>query len=302
MAQDELVSVVIATRDRPEMLRAAIAAVRDQTYGGPVEILVVFDQTPPDPSLEASSGDRRVHVLENLERTPGLAGARNTGILAARGEFVAFCDDDDLWLPEKLERQISRIGTALTSVTGIDIEYGDHRARRIPDADTFTMQNLIRDRLMEAHPSTVLIRRSALLGPIGLVDEDLPKSYAEDFDFIIRALQAGDVSIVEESLVIVRWGQSMFSRDWGTIVAAVDYLIDKHEVIREDRRALARLYGRRGFANAALGNRREALRDAVRAAQNWPLEKRILVTVPVACGFVSATTMLDAAHRRGRGI
>lgn len=302
MAQHELVSVVIATRNRPEMLRAAIAAVRDQTYAGPIEILVVFDQTPADHTLAEVGEDRTVVVLENLERTPGLAGARNTGILAAQGEYVAFCDDDDVWLPAKLQRQLELIGSALTSVTGIEIEYGDHRARRIPDAATFTMRNLIRDRLMEAHPSTVLIRRSALLGPVGLVDEDLPKSYAEDFDFIIRALQAGGVSIVEEALVIVRWGQSMFSRDWGTIVAAIDYLIDKHAVIREDRRALARLYGRRSFANAALGNRREAMRDVGRAARNWPLEKRILVTVPVACGFVSANTMLDAAHKRGRGI
>lgn len=297
-----LISVVIATRNRPEMLRAAIQAVEEQTYEGPIETLVVFDQTEPDRSIAVEDGRRPVVVLSNTERTPGLAGARNTGILAATGEFVAFCDDDDLWLPAKLDAQVRQLGSALTSVTGIVIDFDGTRNERIPDAAGFTLDNVVRDRLMEAHPSTVMVRREALLGPIGLVDEDLPKSYAEDFDFIIRALQAGDVSVVEEPLVIVRWGQSMFSRDWATIVAAVDYLIDKHAVIRADRRALARLYGRRGFANAALGHRAEAFRDVWRTATRWPFEKRILVVVPVAAGLVSAPRMLEIAHRRGRGI
>lgn len=302
MTHPPLVSVVIATRDRPEMLRAAIAAVAAQTYEGPIETIVVFDQTEPDPTIARDDEERRVIVMSNTDRTPGLAGARNSGILASRGEYVAFCDDDDLWLPTKLEKQIARIGTALTSVTGIIVDFDGTSTERIPDAAGFTLDNLVRDRIMEAHPSTVVVRRDALLGPVGLVDEELPKSYAEDFDFIIRAMQAGRVSVVEEPLVTVRWGQSMFSRDWGTIVAAIDYLIRKHAVIRADRRAMARLFGRRGFANAALGNRAEAFRDAWRAARYWPFEKRVLVTVPVASGLISAPRMLEIAHKRGRGI
>jgi hypothetical protein len=73
-------------------------------------------------------------------------------------------------------------------------------------------------------------------------------------------------------------------------------------VIRADRRALARLYGRRGFANAALGNRGEAFHDAWRTARRWPFEKRVLVIIPVACGLISAPKMLELAHMRGRGI
>lgn len=244
MTELPLISVVIATRNRPEMLRAAIDAVGEQTYAGPIETLVVFDQTEPDPTIARDDPRRRVVVLANTDRTPGLAGARNTGILAATGEFVAFCDDDDLWLPTKLDAQIRHIGDALTSVTGIVVDFDGTRTERIPDAAGFTLDNLVRDRIMEAHPSTVMVRRDALLGPIGLVDEELPKSYAEDFDFIIRALQAGGVSVVAEPLVIVRWGNSMFSRDWATIVAAVDYFIGKYVVIRADRRAFVRLYGR----------------------------------------------------------
>jgi glycosyltransferase involved in cell wall biosynthesis len=302
MTDQPLVSVVIATRNRPEMLREAIDAVVGQTYAGPIETLVVFDQVDPDPSIASEVVGRRVAVLSNAERTPGLAGARNTGILAATGEFVAFCDDDDYWLPEKLERQIAQIGSALTSVTGIIVEFGGTRTERVPDASDFTLKNLVRTRVMEAHPSTVLMRRDAILGPIGLVDEELPKSYAEDWDFIIRAIQAGSVSVVEEPLIVVRWGQSMFSRDWETIILAMDYMMSKHAAIRGDRRAVAHIYGRRGFANAALGRRGAAFHDAWRAAINWPLEKRVFVTVPVASGIISAPRVMEIAHRRGRGI
>jgi glycosyltransferase involved in cell wall biosynthesis len=296
-----LVSVVIATRNRPEMLRAAIAAVVAQTYAGPIECLVVFDQTEPDHTLESADAHRAVRVMPN-SRTPGLAGGRNTGIGAATGEFVAFCDDDDLWRPTKLAEPVAGVGTALTSVTGIVIDYGGHQSERIPRQATFTLANLVRNRLMEAHPSTVMMRREAILGPIGLVDEEIPGSYAEDFDFIIRALQAGPVAVVEQPLVVVRWGQSQFSRNWGIIVQAVDYLVEHHEVIRRDPRALARLYGRRGFANAGLGDFKAAFSDARRTLRLNPREKRAWVTLALCTRLVSPERMLDIAHRRGHGI
>lgn len=302
MSTQPLVSTVIATRNRPELLAIAMNAVLDQSYPGPIECILVFDQAEPDLSLERDDPHRRVRVLANTERTPGLAGARNTGILAAHGEFVAFCDDDDYWCSTKLERQLETLGDALTSVTGITINYGDHQSERIPKQETFTLENLVRSRLMAAHPSSVLMRRDAVIDRIGLVDEELPKSYAEDFDFIIRALQAGPISVVEEPLVEVLWGQSMFSRDWDSIVAAVDYLIAKHEPIRNDRRALARLYGRRSFANAGRGARRESLADIGKALRNWPVEKRAFATLPVALGLFSAPKLLDLAHKRGHGI
>lgn len=300
-----LVSVVIATHNRPELLRTAIEAVLEQDYAGPVECLVVFDQSEPDLSLASEEPARQVRVLANTGRTPGLAGARNTGILAAEGEFVAFCDDDDYWRPAKLTRQVEEMQAApgaLTSVTGITINYGDHTTDRIPLRETFTLQNLVRNRLMEGHPSSVLMRRDAVLGTIGLVDEDLPRSYGEDYDFILRALQAGPVSVVEEPLVVVLWGQSQFSTDWSSIVGAMDYLMDKHEGLRTDRRARARMLGRRAFANAGLGHRAESFRDIRRSLSAWPLDKRALATVPVAAGVISAPKLLGFAHRFGRGI
>ena len=255
------VSVVIATHNRPELLRVAVDSALSQDYAGPIEVVVVFDQSEPDLTLQREADHRVVRVVANTERTPGLAGARNTGILAAGGDFVAFCDDDDEWLPAKIRLQLDeleRVG-AMTAVTGITVLYADRSVDRVPRSEDVTLAQLVRRRVMEAHPSSVLVRRDALLGPIGLIDEEIPGSYGEDYDWILRAAQAGPIAVVSLPLVRVRWGQSLFSARWATIVEAIDYVIAKHAVLSSDPKGLARLYGRRAYALAALGRRRESL-------------------------------------------
>ncbi len=191
---------------------------------------------------------------------------------------------------------------ALTSVTGIRVLYGDHEAVRIPTSEAVTLSELARDRVMEAHPSSVMVRRDALLGPIGLVDEDLPGSYAEDFDWILRAASAGRIAVVERDLVNVRWGQSLFSRNWQMIIDAVDYLLAKHAVLRNSRQGRARLLGRRAFALAALTKRRQALGQAWETIRLSWRERRSYLAIAVALRLVSAERLMAYAHKRGHGI
>jgi len=294
---------IIATHHRPELLQVALDAVWSQSYQGPIRCTVVYDRAEPDPSIERSSDNREVRVVTNT-RTPGLAGARNSGISATDGELVAFCDDDDEWLPTKVERQVEALqdSDALTAVTGIIIAYGDHETSRVPSAADVTLEQLVRRRVMEAHPSTVMVRRSALLGPIGLVDEEIPGSYGEDYDWIIRAARAGSFAVVEEPLVRVLWGQSLFSSKWQTIRDATDYMIAKHPEFRADPQAMSYQNGRRAFAAAALGHRREALREAWEVARSNPKERRAYLAAAVALRLVSADRLMAMAHRRGRGI
>ncbi|MCR1783709.1 glycosyltransferase family 2 protein [Nocardioides carbamazepini] len=298
------VDVVIATHDRPVLVREAIAAVVEQAYDGRIRCIVVFDRSTPDGDLvRADSGDDRVvDVIEN-HRSPGLAGARNSGVLEGNGELVAFCDDDDVWLPGKLDLQVRALldGGPPTCVTGIEIDYAGTTTTRVPTAAALELRNLVRRRVMEAHPSTVVVRRHELLSTIGLVDEEIPGSYGEDFDWMIRAAAAGGFHVVPEPLVRVRWGGSQFSRQWATIVAAIDYGLAKHPAFREDRRAHARLLGRKAFALAALGDR-TALRCAARTLRTSPREPRAYLAALVALHVVRAERLLDLAHRRGHGI
>ena len=105
LAMTSDIAVVICTRDRPELLRRAIAAIAAQTFPGSIETVVVFDRSEPDPTIEVHGGNRPVRVLAN-DHTPGLPGGRNAGVAATDAPLVSFCDDDDVWYPEKAARQI----------------------------------------------------------------------------------------------------------------------------------------------------------------------------------------------------
>lgn len=215
-AEHPIVDVVIATHNRPQQLREALKAVADQDYLGQINVIVVFDQSEPDLSLVHADGSRTVEVIVNEDRTPGLAGARNTGIAHGSGPLVAFCDDDDVWFPTKVSAQIAALDDmpdAQTCVTGIVVSYGDHEAERVPSPETVTLANLVRNRGMEAHPSSVMVRRPALESLIGLVDEGIPGSYGEDFDWILRAANVAPIAVVCEPLVRVVWDSHYSQHD-----------------------------------------------------------------------------------------
>lgn len=298
------ISVVVATHHRPELLARAVEAIHAQRYAGPIEVLVVFDQATPDQALERDGPQRHVRVLANT-RTPGLAGARNTGSDAARGELLAFCDDDDAWLPEKIGEQVDALRAApeaIAAVCGILIDYEGRRAVRVPRAGDLTTDALLRRRVMAAHPSTVLVRRAAL-ADVGPVDEAIPGSYGEDYDWILRFAARGPIAVVELPLVRVRWGATSYFADrWETMADAIAYLVAKHPEFHSSPRGLARLWGRRAFALAAAGRRREArasARDAI--ALSWR-EPRAYLAYAVSWGLLSPSALVRFANARGRGI
>lgn len=299
------VAVVIPTHDRPELLRRAIDAVVEQDYGGRIDVVVVFDRTDPDDTIARSAADRTVRVVRN-SRSPGLPGGRNTGI-AARGdaEYVAFCDDDDMWLPGKLRAQVAHMvahpDVALCT-TGIVIDFeGDDSPRPSPVAE-LTVESLVHDRTTEAHPSTFVFRSDAL-DRIGEVDEVIPGGYSEDYDLLLRTAKLGRIACLTEPMVSIRWGRtSYFATRWRTIVEAQRYLMAKHPEFAEHRRAEARIRGQVALALAALGERRAAVREIGSVMRRWPFEKRWPVAAAVAAGIVSADRALELAHRVGRGI
>ena len=298
------VSVVIPTRDRPELLRVAVQAVLAQDYAGEIECLVVFDRTAPA-LPEVPTGPRRtLRALVN-ERSPGLAGTRNTGILAADGDLVAFCDDDDEWLPGKLRLQAAKLRErgATTVSCGIVVQYRDRAVERLPPRDVIAFEDLLRSRRMELHPSTYLVERDALLGSIGLVDEDIPGSYAEDYEWLLRAARAGVVAAVQAPLVRVLWhDSSFFTARWETIIPALRYLLERHPEFRRDRAGLARIYGQLAFAHAATGRAREARRWARRTLRLNPRQPRGYLALLVSSGLVAADDVLRGLHRFGRGV
>lgn len=173
-------------------LWAAIDSVQGQTFGD-YEIIVVDDGSPDRPEVEGSpAADRdRLHYLKQENQGP--AAARNTGIRAARGVFLAFLDADDTWEPTYLEEQIN----AMTR-EGFDLIYcnalmmGQSEAERrtlmesTPSRGLATCTSLLRE--YTVFLSGVVARRAAVL-EAGLFDERF--IHGEDFDLWLRMLKTG---------------------------------------------------------------------------------------------------------------
>jgi len=297
------VGVVIPTHRRPELLAEALRAVLEQEYDGRLEVLVVHDRSTPDTSLE-QAGSRPVRVLAN-ERTPGLSGTRNTGILALDTDLVAFCDDDDVWLPGKLSAQVAALRRhtgAPFATCAIEVAYRDRNTVRRAQRSQVFHEDLLRSRMSMLHSSTFLMRRD-FVEAIGLVSEAAPQSQNEDWDLLLRATDYGPLAHVDEPLVRVRWNaNSYYQAQWETRAESLRWMLERHPDIAESPVGSARAYGQLAFADAALGRRREASRWAGRALRRHATEWRAVAALAVASGVVRPERVQTVLHRFGRGV
>lgn len=298
-------TAVVPTHNRPELMRRAVHSVLAQDYEGTLDIIIVYDRAEPDLSLEQTHGDRNVHVMKNA-RTPGLAGSRNTGILAATGQFIAFCDDDDQWEPEKLMRQLGAIHDdphAEFVSTAMLVDYDGTASVRLANTDRVSHSDLVRSRMAMLHSSSFLIRKSALVDGIGLVDETIPQSMAEDWDLLLRASARRPIVNVDEPLVRIQWGAtSYFAQQWSVRNESQLWLLEHHPAMKRDPRAAGHAYGKLAFGCAAQRERSEAIRWVGKSLrQNWR-EPRAYIALAVTSGLVRWQWVLKQLNRRGHGI
>jgi len=277
------VSVVIPTHNRPDRLAKAIQSVLDQTERD-FELFVVDDGSHDQAAADVvrASGDPRVSYIR-LPVARGPAAARNAGIAKTTAPYVAFLDDDDEWLPEKLAVQLAALeradpGVGLTYSARITVDrtVGTEVITRFPAAfDRASGLNVIT-------LSSVLMKRRCL-DAVGAFDEELFGT--EDFDLWIRAAERFAFHYLDQPLVrylIHDEGISHHERPQmlpnvgDRHARSLERLLTKHrQVLQTNRRrhcrsylTLAAKYGRTGDVM----NERRALLHSLRL---WPLEPRV---------------------------
>lgn len=307
------VSAVICTRERPELVRRAVRSVVGQDYPGSLEVVLVLDDGSAPAEAAAAYADLEELVRSHPGRhlrievngaTPGLAGARNTGLRAATGTFVAFCDDDDEWLPGKVSAQLAALAAhpeAVLVATGITIVTHEGSTTRIPPARV-TQADLLRSRVAELHPSSFLARRE-LFARIGPIDEGVPHSYGEDYELLLRCARIGPIVAVPAPLTVVHWDRlSFFNARWDAVAGGLSYLLDRFPEFERDRVGRARVRGQVAFAHAAAGRRTEALRWARDAWRDDPRQLRSYGAAAVAMGLARPERLVAAVNTRGKGL
>lgn len=198
-----MISVVIPTHNRKDLLIRAIKSVQNQIFRD-LEIIVVSDGSTDgtDKIVEKiKEYDSRIYFV-NLPVTRGANVARNAGIQFAHGEWVAFLDDDDEWLSEKIEKQMqlvntnSAIGLCYTGVRCIYVNYGiDYLS--VPNYQGNLRKNILLGNCIGT-TSTVMVKKD-LFKKSGLFDETL--CALQDYDLWIRICQLTDIGVVTAPLI-----------------------------------------------------------------------------------------------------
>ena len=189
-----LVSVIIPAYRTARTIAATLESVLAQTFKD-YEIIVVDDGSPDAEELQQALGPYRDRIVYLRQENQGLSGARNTGILAARGKYVAPLDADDMWAPEHLAAQLG----VLEADSSIDVVYADARIfgdvpeagstvmELCPSAGEVTFEGLV-TRQCTVHICVSVCRREALLRA-GLFDPALRR--VEDADMWLRIASQG---------------------------------------------------------------------------------------------------------------
>jgi glycosyltransferase involved in cell wall biosynthesis len=263
------VSVVIPTHNRAAMVAEAFRSVVAQTFRD-VEIIVVDDGSTDDTerALAAAGFDARSRYLR--QEHAGVAAARNRGVAASSGEWIAFLDSDDLWLPEKLARQAAFVAAhpAVAACQTDEIWIRDgvrvnpHRRHLKPSGDIF-LRSL---ELCLVSPSAVLVRRTTFERAGGF-DEGL--AACEDYDLWLRIAVDTPVHLVREPLVVRRAGHAdqLSRRYWGMDrfrVAALSRLVMTAPLDPERRVAALGVLARKCGILAAGARRRGRVAEAER--------------------------------------
>lgn len=198
MSSMPLVSVVITTYKRSEMLLRAIESVLIQTYKD-IEVIVVDDGSPEPvcDSLQQIFGDR-IRCVSHPQNL-GAPAARNTGIRQSRGKYVAFLDDDDVWLPQKLEKQMLLFDEGVAMVFCGEAIYADGKLVRERPAKWLAGGN---NGLLRYNPiggTSVAVIDKKCLDDVKGFDEALQA--AQDWDLWLRISQKHSIRCVPEVLI-----------------------------------------------------------------------------------------------------
>jgi len=224
------VSVIIPTYNRAEFLRLAITSVLNQTFQD-FEIIVV-DDASEDHTHEVMNNlnDKRIKYIRH-EVNKRVSAARNTGVLNSSGDYIAFLDDDDEWLPGKLQIQValledstSTFGGVYTGFVHIDRSTGRILEQVVPERRGNIYNDLLKDNCIGT-PSTVLLRRQCL-DRVGLFDESI--EFWEDYDLWIRVSKEFHFECVPECLVKYWFHGNQLSTNIELMIRALEAQIRKY--------------------------------------------------------------------------
>jgi glycosyltransferase involved in cell wall biosynthesis len=277
-----LVSVIVPTYNRADLVSRAIESVLDQTYDN-FELLVVDDASTDDTeTIVRSYDDERVTYFCH-QKNRRVSAARNTGIEQASGQYLAFLDDDDEWFPTKVEQQVDHLEAADAAVGMVYcwMEYHDGekpiRDYR-PQVEGEIFEETIGGQPIGA--CSTLVVQDEVVDEVGGFDEALPRG--NDGDFIRRVARKYEVEYVPEVLVR-HYVDHEYERITDETSESIANAIKANEVklkkfaaeIEEDPTLKGEIYARLGLRHCQLGHYRTGVHYHLKAVRQDPMNPEV---------------------------
>jgi glycosyltransferase involved in cell wall biosynthesis len=258
------VSVVVPTKDRDALLRQTLSTISWQQDVA-FEVVVVDDGSADRGLVErivADLGDPRFRIVRH-EQSRGVSEARNRGSVEANAPWVAFCDDDDLWAPDKLTKQLVAARRAPAAgwvyVGSVNIAPGNRVVGgELPPTPDEVIERLEESNVIPGGSSGVMARRALLLD-VGGFDPSLQP--LADWDLWLRMLRVSLPTSVAEPLVAYRVHALNMSLDTRRVEA--DFVVVAGRYPRANNAVLHRYLG---WWSIRVGRHAEATRHFLRAA------------------------------------
>jgi glycosyltransferase involved in cell wall biosynthesis len=270
------VSVIIPTYNRAEQLKLAIGSVLSQSFQD-FEIIVV-DDASRDNTPEVVAGfknDRIRHIRHGTNKK--ISASRNTGILNSRGKYIAFLDDDDAWLPEKLEPQVRLLedspattGAVYSGFYKIDKSSGNTLGKITPTKRGDIFQDLLTGNWIAT--STVLLRKECFQ-KVGLFDESMV--FGEDYDMWIRISQEFHFDYIGNPLAYYHFHDNNCSNNYELVIRGMESNNRKYEkffVLR--KKFYSDRYHSLGMFYCFIGNVRKGREAFLKAIRLYPFDVR----------------------------
>ncbi|MCK4321003.1 glycosyltransferase [candidate division WOR-3 bacterium] len=281
------VSVIIPTYNRANMIEETIQSVLNQTFQD-FEIIIVDDaSTDSTENIVKGFSDKRIKYIQHKVNKGGSA-ARNTGIKASTGKFIAFLDSDDWWHPKKLENQLTKMETSKLSpalvYTGLKQVNND--GKLIKEIIPIFRGNIFQELLIEnvvGTTSSVLLRKE-IFNSVGLFDENLPSR--QDLDLWLRIARKYTFDYVKTPLVYIRIHKNRITEDLNMKINSRKLLFNKiYDELKRDRRKIARYFYETGILYLRVGNMAAGRRYLLKAFSTFPHFKTISALGVSLLGF-----------------
>jgi len=283
------VSVILPTHNRAALLKRSIKSILNQTYKD-FELIVIDDASTDDTEdVVRNFGDKRIRYIKQRVNM-GAQVARNAGITASKGKYIAFQDDDDEWLPAKLEKhmKVFEETSPEADISFSDVLWfgkGSSELRHFPDitpADGIiykkALDNIFRDLSLLA-----IVVRKKVFDAAGGFDERLPRW--QDYEFLLRASKYALFYHMDEPTIKCYQTPGSISSNRDNLIIARKIIVEKYydDYIRFGKRAALadHLYRGIGHPLCQKGEMKEGRRYILQAVKVCPWFVKAITALPV---------------------